>query len=368
MQPHFPLNLAAVFPPHSFHLSTSLLTTFFSVVCAYFILNSLSSPPFYLSLPSSPPSLPPVPLPLPTAAAPCSSLAYLPPLLRYNAQQPSHPSLPPFTPTIPPTPHPQPPPPPPQQLHADLFALTFLCDVSPPFALHTLPLLSLALPASPLPSLPLCLKRHLHRFSQLPLPQQAKQPAFKRKAHRNQAEVDEHVGGKQPQQHSDGSPAAHALLHPHSLPPHTLPPHTLPPLALHTPLFTSSSYMPHVSRPLARWSGDLEGEEGVRVRVAAVVVKCLAGHEEKVVRLVAWQVRRGMGGGAEGWEGEQRDGRGSRGMDASLGSGVDGRGETRSTCAAAAVVVAVCLLSAFPCAPWSPLLRSWVCALQAQLG
>ncbi|CAI5963015.1 unnamed protein product [Closterium sp. NIES-64] len=204
--------------------------------------------------------------------------------------------------------------------HAALFALTFLCDVSPPFALHTLPLLlSLALPASPPPPLPLSLTCHLHRSSHPRLPQQTKQPGVRGNADRSQAEADEHVAGRRQQQPPDDSPAALAPLHPYSFAHSLSPPHTLLPLAMHTPLVSSSSHMPRVSSPLARWKGGDEGEEGVRVRVAAVVVKCLAGHEERAVRRVAWQV-------------------------------------------------AVCLLSAFPCAPWSLLLRSWVCALQAQLG
>ncbi|CAI5505786.1 unnamed protein product, partial [Closterium sp. Naga37s-1] len=203
--------------------------------------------------------------------------------------------------------------------HAALFALTFLCDVSPPFALHTLPLLlSLALPASPPPPLPLSLKRHLHRSSHPRLSHQTKQPGVRRNAQICEAEADERVGGEWQQQQSDGSPAARATVHPHSFT-HSLPPHTLPLLALDTPLLTSSSLLPRVSHPLARWKEGAEADEGVRVRVAAVVVKCMAGHEERAVRRVAWQV-------------------------------------------------AVCLLSAFPSAPWSLLLRSWVCALQAQLG
>ncbi|CAI5505776.1 unnamed protein product [Closterium sp. Naga37s-1] len=136
---------------------------------------------------------------------------------------------------------------------------------------------------------------------------QIKQPGVRGNAHRSQAEVDEHVARKRQQRQPDDSPAAHAPLHPHSFAHSLSPPHTLPPLALHTPLLTSSSHMPRVSRPLAQWRGREEGEEVMRMRVAAVVVKCLAGHEERAVRRVAWQV-------------------------------------------------AVCLLSAFPCASWSPLL------------
>ncbi|CAI5505780.1 unnamed protein product [Closterium sp. Naga37s-1] len=316
LHPYFPLQLSS----HPNLHAALLAATFLRVVSAPFILNPPSFPPFYVSFPFLPLSLLPILL----------SLLFLPPFpnsptlssIQLSSFSTSSPpwfycstTLPP-TPLSPYIPTPQPPP---QQRHAALFALTFLCDVSPPFALHTLPLLlSLALPASPPPPLPLSLKRHLHRSSHLPLPQQTKQPRVRGNAHRSQEEADGHVAGKRQQQQPDDSPAAHAPLHPHSFA-HSLSPHTLLPLALHTPLLTSSSHMPRVSRPLARWRGREEGEEGVRVRVAAVVVKCLAGHEERAVRRVAWQV-------------------------------------------------AVCLLSAFPCAPWSPLLRSWVCALQAQLG
>ncbi|CAI6004915.1 unnamed protein product [Closterium sp. NIES-65] len=207
------------------------------------------------------------------------------------------------------------------QRHAALFALTFLCDVSPPFALHTLPLLlSLALPASPPPPLPLSLTCHLHRSSHPRLPQQTKQPGVRGNADRSQAEADEHVAGRRQQQPPDDSPAALAPLHPYSFAHSLSPPHTLLPLAMHTPLVSSSSHMPRVSSPLARWKGGDEGEEGVRVRVAAVVVKCLAGHEERAVRRVAWQTRGHEDMNPKHEEravkrAENRDGRGRRGVD-----------------------------------------------------
>ncbi|CAI5493833.1 unnamed protein product [Closterium sp. Naga37s-1] len=320
-----------------------------SVLCMPCMRLTIPSPslavprPSHTSLPcSAVSSFPSLPQPAPRTflcchLAPCCPAPFIPiALLPLCSTHLSLPSLSPSFPSFPPL-FLSPPHAPPQQRHAALFAshlplllrsnrhaalfaLTFLCDVSPPFALHTLPrLLSLALPASPPPPLPLCLKRHLHRSSQLPLPQQAKQPGVRGNAHMSQAKADEHVGQKRQQQQSDDSPAAHAPLHLHSLTHSLPPPHTLPPLALHTPLLSSSSHMPRVCSPLDWWRGGEEEEEGVRMRMAAVVVKCLAGHEEKAVRRMAWQV-------------------------------------------------AIHLLSAFPCAPWSPLLRSWVCALQAQLG
>ncbi|CAI5523115.1 unnamed protein product [Closterium sp. Naga37s-1] len=137
---------------------------------------------------------------------PHSSVLSLPPsssipLLHLYSSRLSLPRLSPLFPSFPPS----------TQRHAALFALTFLCDVSPPFALHTLPLLlSLALPASPPPPLPLSLKRHLHRFSHLPLPHKVKHTegrleegqAHRRKEQKGQAQRGENVTGKQQQQHA----------------------------------------------------------------------------------------------------------------------------------------------------------------------
>ncbi|CAI5983432.1 unnamed protein product [Closterium sp. NIES-65] len=300
LHPYFPLQLSS----HPNLHAALLAATFLCVVSAPFILNPPSFPPFYRH----------------TALF---VLIFLPSVaLLFNNTHTQSPSPPtPARPTQPP-----------QQRHAALFALTFLCDVSPPFALHTLPLLlSLALPASPPPPLPLSLTRHLHRFSHLPLPQQTKQTGVKRNVLMSQAEADEHMAVKlQQQQQSDRFPAAQASVQPYSVHPqsfHLSPSRqALPLLALHMTPLTTSSLLPRVSRPLARWRGREEGEEGVRVRVAAVVVKCLAGHEERAVRRVAWQVRRGMGGGEEGWMGEGKRGgwEGKRGGGEGEGGGWEG--------------------------------------------
>ncbi|GJP33552.1 hypothetical protein CLOM_g18079 [Closterium sp. NIES-68] len=202
-----------------------------------------------------------------------------------------------------------------EERHAALFALTFLCDVSPPFALHTLPLLlSLTLPSSPPPSLPLSLMRTLLNPPQLLLQraqlQQSGQRAHGRESGQKRVTSREPQGTTsmpQPQEKPLGQRQARF----HSPSPSLL-------AAMHMPCLATSSLLPRVSSPLARWRGGEEGEEGVRVRVAAVVLKCMAGHEERAVRRLAWQV-------------------------------------------------AACLLSAFPFAPWSPLLRPWVSALQAEL-
>ncbi|CAI5983906.1 unnamed protein product [Closterium sp. NIES-65] len=198
-------------------------------------------------------------------------------------------------------------------LHAALLAATFLCVVSAPFILNP-------------PSFP-----PFYRFSHLPLPQQTKQTGVKRNVLMSQAEADEHMAVKlQQQQQSDRFPAAQASVQPYSVHPqsfHLSPSRqALPLLALHMTPLTTSSLLPRVSRPLARWRGREEGEEGVRVRVAAVVVKCLAGHEERAVRRVAWQVRRGMGGGEEGWMGEGKRGgwEGKRGGGEGEGGGWEG--------------------------------------------
>ncbi|CAI5505988.1 unnamed protein product [Closterium sp. Naga37s-1] len=307
LHPSFPLQLSS----HPNLHAALLAATFLRVVSAPFILNPPSFPPFYVSFPFIPLSLLPILLslvflPLSPNSPTLSSIQ----LSSFSSSSPPSLYCSTTLPPNPPSPYTRTPHPPLQQRHAALFALTFLCDVSPPFALHTLPLLlSLALPASPPPPLPLCLTRHLHRFSHLPLPQHTKQPGVKRNVLMSQAEADEHMAVKlqQQQQQSDRFPAAQASVQPHSVHPqlfhHSLFPQALPPLALHMTPLTNSSLLPRVSRPLVRWRGDEEGEEGVRVRVAAVVVKCLAGHEETAVRRVAWQVRVGSGGngGGEGW-------------------------------------------------------------------
>ncbi|CAI5989348.1 unnamed protein product [Closterium sp. NIES-64] len=149
-----------------------------------------------------------------------------------------------LTPQSPSPPTPARPTQPPQQRHAALFALTFLCDVSPPFAPSTLsPSSSPSLSPPPHRQPPAPLPHTPSAALLTPSSPAANQADWSEKnVLMSQAEADEHMAVKlQQQQQSDRFPAAQASVQPYSVHPQSF----------------------HLSpRPLARWRGREGGGGG----------------------------------------------------------------------------------------------------------